>query len=150
MSERECTDFGGGVAHGFWKRCAGAVAWLREFLKSGWWGWCWEVADCCWISGDVARKIFGRSAVWVGEVAFGGGGELGRADWSAADARTVLLIVADTAPQVAYFGHEAYLRAGFGRSRFREVIAHFVDLAFLNSFVDVGTKCVAFGVFQGP
>lgn len=68
MSERECTDFGGGVAHGFWKRCAGAVAWLREFLKSGWWGWCWEVADCCWISGDVARKIFGRSAFGLGRL----------------------------------------------------------------------------------
>jgi hypothetical protein len=25
ISERECTDFGGGEAHGFWKRCAGAV-----------------------------------------------------------------------------------------------------------------------------
>jgi hypothetical protein len=34
----ECTDFGCGVAHGFWKRCAGVVARLREILRLCWWG----------------------------------------------------------------------------------------------------------------
>ena len=36
--EGECTEIGCGVAHGFWKRCAGAVARLREILRLCWWG----------------------------------------------------------------------------------------------------------------
>jgi hypothetical protein len=34
----QCTNFRCGVAHGFWWWSAGAVALLREILRSGWWG----------------------------------------------------------------------------------------------------------------
>jgi hypothetical protein len=54
------------VAHGFWKRCAGAVGWLREFLKSGSWGWCWDVADCSWISGDVRENFWADGSCGFG------------------------------------------------------------------------------------
>ena len=61
-----------------------------------------------------------------------------------------LFVVPDAAAEVANFGDEAHLRAGLRCPRLREHVAHFGNLAFLGSLVDVLAERFAAGVFQGP
>ena len=64
--------------------------------------------------------------------------------------RPTLFVVADTSTQIADLGDEAHFRAGVRRPRLREHVAHFGDLAFLSSLVDILAVRLAAGVFQGP
>src|SRR4051812_6502730 len=52
-----------------------------------------------------------------------------------------LLVVADATAEIAHFRDEAHLRARIRRSRLRELVTHFVYLAFFSSsFVEIGTE----------